>query len=163
MGEEFLDITARRDRSMCANSTDLRLTTKVSVSVLLSIFISRDTPLIILRYNKPKKGRCCVESYQQGGPLPARYHATAGMFFLHLTKRKKGLRFCLWKIQREKLRQKGEETPQNFRSLWVPNWFFLERGGGNNMIHLHNIYDWEEENSFFGEKSRSWGNNGKGG
>ena len=39
--------------------------------------------------------------------------------------------------EREKIRKKGEETPQKFPSLLVQNRFFWE--GGNNMIHLHNI------------------------
>ena len=40
-------------------------------------------------------------------------------------------------------RQKREETPQKIFPLLGAKLIFLqERGGGNNMIHLHNIYAW---------------------
>ena len=41
--------------------------------------------------------------------------------------------------EREKIRQKGEETPQKFPSLWVQNIFFWERGRGNNKRLQYNL------------------------
>ena len=44
--------------------------------------------------------------------------------------------------RREKIRQKRElETPKKIPTQ-AQNWIFCERGGGNKMIHLHNIYAW---------------------
>ena len=49
----------------------------------------------------------------------------------------------------EKNEEKGGKEKTTFPSFWVQNRVFCERGGGNNMIHLHNIYAWKKKKGNF--------------